>query len=134
MAHRSWRHRAWQFAIAHCVGGQAPVWLLHGAPSDYHGWCRLLGVESAQGSTVGLDLGIRHRGFASKSVFANSDATRAVATNRPVAGNPLAGMVRTLVNPQPTKAGRLTGETLRWYLHFRTSIAVRPMKAKLSRT
>lgn len=52
---------------------------------------------------MGLDLGIRCGGFAAESVFADSDATGTVATDRPVAGYPPARVVRVLACPPKRK-------------------------------
>src|ERR1035441_7061221 len=65
---------------AHCIGWQAALRLLHGAPACHHGWRSLLGAESVQGSPANLDMDICHGCASFEPVLANTYAPGELAT------------------------------------------------------
>ncbi len=85
---------------AHCSGRQAPLRLLHGAPACHHSWCSLLGAEGIQSAPTWVGMGLCSRGASLEPILADSDATRTVAVNRPLAGHSLNRMVWILAIPQ----------------------------------
>src|SRR5271165_2949190 len=66
---------------AHCSGRQASLRLLHGAPACHHGRCGLLGMESLQGRSTRLDMGVCRSCASLEPVLPYTYAAGTVATD-----------------------------------------------------